>query len=254
MVLLRYLATIIPGVAAFIVFELLFAHPNAVYMLLASWFGIFLATHLFLVGGESRRDVRWQFALPSIALFLSVAIYSLFAESGIARHALAFGTAAFLNMVTWNVYVFLYQPLRYQTNALEYLSHIGNLFTVFFATTSIYGFRLFLGIPAGVVALSVGVLTGLLLQQSFWVSKLGGKNARPYIFLIPFLLVELSVALIALPVIPLVAGAVVTIAYYALLGLARSVLRDAFTPSVGRRYILISMLGIFLLFLTAQWS
>lgn len=254
MVLLRYLATMIPGVAALVILEILFANPTAVYALLASWLVIFLITHLFLVAGESRRDIRWQFALPSIALFLSVAMYALFAESGVTRHVLAILTAIFLNLVTWNVYVFLYQPLRYQTNALEYLSHIGNLFTVFFATVSIYGFRLFLGLPAWIVAVSVGVLTGLLLQQSFWVSKLAGKNTRPYIFVIPFLLVELSVALLALPVVPLVAGAVLTVTYYAFLGLSRSVLRNAFSCSVGQRYMLISLLGIFLLFLTAQWS
>ncbi len=254
MVLLRYFAAFFPAIAAFLTFEALFRFPQHVFTLLLAWLAVFAAAHIFLGRGEARTFGHWQFAIPSAMLIVSGAAYALFLESPLLRQALAIFLPLLIGVVFWNVYLFLHQPLRYQANSLEHLSLLANLLTMFFSVTSLFGLRLFLGIPAWILALSVFALGVVLVQQSFWVSKISHQDAKPYLLLIPFVLVQFVVALMGLPVTHAVSGAATAIVYYLFLGMTRAVLRKTYTPHIGRRYALIAVIGMVLLFATAQWS
>jgi hypothetical protein len=254
MVLLRYLAVFFPALSAFLMFEVLFRFPQQVFLLLGVWLAIFVAAHIFLGRGEARTFAHWQFAIPSAVLVLSGAAYALFLESPLLRQGLALFLPFLVGVVFWNVYLFLYQPLRYQANSLEHLSLLANLLTMFFGVTSLFGLRLFLSIPAWTLALAVFVLSALLVQQSFWVSKISHIDAKPYLLLIPFVLMQFVVALMGLPVTHAVSGAATAIVYYIFLGMTRAILRKTYTPRAGLRYASIAVLGMALLFATAQWS
>lgn len=254
MVLLRYFAAFFPAIAAFFAFEALFRFPQQVFVILGLWLAVFAAAHAFLGHKEKHTFARWQFAIPSATLIVSGSAYALFLESSLLRQGLAFFLPLLVGVVFWNVYLFLYQPLRYQANSLEHLSLLANLLTMFFSVTSLFGLRLFLSTPAWVLALAVFVLGGMLVQQSFWVSKISHQDAKPYLLLIPFVLVQFVVALMGLPVTHAVSGAATAIVYYIFLGMTRAVLRKTYTPQIGKRYAFIAVIGMVLLLTTAQWS
>lgn len=254
MVLFRYFATFLPALSAVLAFEYLFFSPSALFFLIIGWVVVVFFVGLFLGKAEAWTFSFWQFVIPPLTIFLSAILYSLFLENALLRHAVALLVSLYIAVVFWSMYVYLYQPLRYQANSLEHLSHVCNLFTMFFATVSLFGFRLFLGLPAWVLAFGIFALSALLIEQSFWVSKLKPRDTMPYVFVFPFLLTELAVAVMGLPVTSVVSGAAVTLAYYAFLGLSRTVLRGTYTKAVGQRYAIISLIGICLLFVTARWS
>ncbi len=254
MALLRYLAILVPAVAALAAFKLIFSFPALVIPIVIGWSVLSLTAHYFLGGKEARSAAHWRFAVPPAMIFIAAAAYSLLIESAVFRPLLAVGVSALLFVVYWNIYLFYYQPLRYQANALEHLSMLGNLLAVYFGAVSLFGLRLFLGLHAWEIALAVVVGSALLVEQSFWVSKLPFDRTRPYVFLLPFLLLELAAALFILPLTHTVSGAIFTIVYYVLLGITRGILRGTYSPGTAKKYAVIAATGLVLVLATARWS
>jgi hypothetical protein len=178
----------------------------------------------------------------------------LLIETPSVRHLLALAMAALLAGVYWNLYIFIHQPVRYQPHSLEHLSILCNLLAVFFGATSLYGLRLYLGLdPYAMTALAF-FGSAILVQQSFWVSKLKFADTAPFLFITPLLLTELSAALYGLPVVHMVSGAAFTLAYYGLLGTVRRSLRGTWTRNAGLRYAIVTFLGLIAVLVTARWS
>lgn len=254
MVLLRYVATVVPALAALAALELVFAFPARIGIFVLAFYVVLVAVHAFLGGRESRSPSYWQFAIPPATLFIAGAAYSLLVESPAVRHGLALIVFALLVGVYWNLYIFLYQPVRYQPHSLEHLSILCNLLTVFFGATSLYGLSLYLGLGMPVVAAFTFFGGVILVQQSFWVSKLKFAETAPFLVIIPLFLTELSLGFSGLPVTHTVTGAAFTLAYYALLGVVRRSLRGTWSRRAGWRYAIVTFAGILAVFLTARWS
>ncbi len=254
MVLLRYLVSFLPAIGSFLAFETIFAVPRALPFALGSWFVLLVVCHAFLGRREARSWRHWQFAIPPVFLFLSAATAVLLLETAVVRTLIALVVSLLVGAVSWNVYLYLYQPIRYVPSSLEHQSALCDLLAVCFGSMAVFGFRLYLGLPAWGLASAVFVWSVVLVQQAFWVAKIPSRAAAPFAVAIPLLLTELAVALAALPVTYVVAGATLAAACYAFLGMTRRVLRNAYRPAVGRRYAVIGLGSVIALLATARWS
>jgi hypothetical protein len=253
MVLLRYIATVIPALSAAAALELVFAFPRQIIFWGLAWLIITLVVHALLCGREIRSPSFWQFAIPPITLFVTAAAYSLLIQSPVVRHLLAIVLAVLLFAIYWNLYIFIYQPVRYLPHSLEHLSVLCNLLAVFFGATGLFGLRTYLGLNALTIVALAFAGSALLVQQSFWVSKLKFRDTAPYLLIIPLLESEAAAALYGLPVGYATSGAVFTLSYYCLLGMVRRSLRGTYTRASAWRYAIVTLGGVALVFFSAKW-
>lgn len=254
MVLLRYLASILPSLAAIGAFLASAAWPREFNLIVGSWLLVLAAAHLFLGGGEARRLRHWYSALPAVALFVSSLGFVLFSESAAARLAVIFSVSMILAASYWSFYLYLHQPLRYTARSLEHLTFLSNVLSVFFGSVTLFGLRLYLSLAVWRLSLIVLFSSALLLALSFWAAKLKFKESFPLIVIFTLLLTELIVALTGLPIGEIVSGAVVALIFYTFAGVGRHVLSGTFTARIGGRFGAITGSGVLLVLITAQWS
>jgi len=215
---------------------------------------LILVTLLFARLGEWKwRTFTFWYLLGAPVCFLASGFgMSLFLESFWPR----FFVAACVVGLSWlfgeNVFTFLHLPAKYRAYAIEYLSLIMNVLTVFlFAAT---GFGLILFIQTSVFFL-MGICFGLaafVICGTLWVSKIDHRLALLYGLTGAVLLTELFMALSYLPTGFYANAAWLTLMMYVYVGLMRAHLLEKMSFMVVRRYVLIS--GILAAFIAATTS
>ncbi|TAL19626.1 hypothetical protein EPN90_02920 [Patescibacteria group bacterium] len=254
MVLFRYFAAVLPAVTAILVLSALTVWPAALAALIVGWLAVAALTFAFLGGQEAKTSNYWQLVLPPALLFLSAVGFELLSEAAAVHLAVAISVSALILCYSWNLYLFLHQPLRYTARTLERLAILSNLSSVFLGGAALFGLRLFLSLPAWKLSLAVLLGGALLFGQSFRSAKLPSRPAFAYLLIFSFLMFQLSVALISLPILYTVSGAVLTLAFYVFLGIGRHLLGGTYAAGIGRRYALITAFCLVLVLGTARWS
>ena len=253
MPLLRHILSLVPGLAAALLFTAALREPLSAPPLFVAWLAIFLASFIIVSGKEARSAAFWFLAVPPAVLVFGASFFLFLLEN----RSVGIGVAAFTSALTalfgYTQFLFVRQPARYQPYSLESLSLAANLAAFFLIGASIFGYVSLLSLPQWVTASTILGVAGLLIAETLWVSKVRGERLPGLVFAGSRLLAEAAIALLLLPVSFLVSGAALAAAYYAVVGLLRAHALSACNARVVQRYVGVTLLAVIAIVGTARW-
>lgn len=253
MPLLRHILSLVPGLAAALLFIVALRDPLSVPVLFVVWLVIFLASFIIVSGKEARPGAFWFLAVPPVALVFGTCAFLFLLENQSVGIAVAVGTSLLTALFGYTQFLFVRQPARYQSYSLESLSLAANLAAFFLIGASILGYVSLLSLPQWVVASTVLGVAGLLVAETLWVSKVRGERLPGLVIAGSLLLAEAAIALLLLPVSFLVAGAALAVTYYAVVGLLRAHALSACGVRVVQRYVGVALIAVVVIVGTARW-
>ncbi|TAK04916.1 hypothetical protein EPO33_02865 [Patescibacteria group bacterium] len=253
MPLLRHILSLVPGLAAALLFTVALREPLGAPPLFAAWLAVFLVSFIVISGKEARSGAFWFLAVPPVALVFGATAFLFLLENRGVGIGVAVGTSVLTALFGYTHFLFVRQPARYQPYALESLSLAANLAAFFLIGASILGYVSLLSLPQWVVASTVLGVAGLLVAETLWVSKVRGHRLPGLVFAGSLLLAEAAAALLLLPVSFLVAGAALAVTYYAVVGLLRAHALAACNTRVIQRYAGVALLAAVAIVGTARW-
>lgn len=207
-----------------------------------------------LLGFDVRSWSFWIFFLTPIAFAAGGVFFFFFLEAEFIKWAIAILVTAALWMYLENLFTFYYLPGSYQPYSLEYLSLSMYLLCVFFLSSGMYAAQIFLALPLIVPLIALFWILLFASVCTFWVSKVSTEVSLPYALVGAIGLSQLYVALGFLPISFIVNAAVLTLCYYAYLGLVRAHVLEELSAVVVRRYLSFVGLSIFLILITTSWT
>jgi len=195
----------------------------------------------------------WIFWWQGMFFIISAIVFYLFLEVFWMKIVLILTAAVLLWLYAENLFTFHHLPAAYQAYALEYLSLILALVSIFFFASAGFGMQLFLQLPLWLPAAVVLVAVLLTTLSVFWVSKISLRTARWFVIAIALVMTEFYLALSMLPTSFLTNAAAFACALYLLLGLSRAHLLERLSKSVLKQYLMVGGGLLILIFLTARW-
>ena len=206
-----------------------------------------------LVGFHPRTFQYWYF-IGTPVLFLSSAcgLY-LFLEYPAERTALVLVCALLVFFFCEHLFQYVHIPANYQAYAIEHLSLVLNVLTVFFLGAFGFGLRMFLQLSLLQLSLGFFLASAFVVYGTLWVSKVDHGKAWPYALAGAVLTTELFSVITFLPTGFYTNAAVLALFFYLFLGFTRAHFVDQLTPAVSRRYLMIGSLLFAAIVGTAQW-
>lgn len=209
-----------------------------------------------LVGVAPRSFQFWMlFGTPLLFLATSFGLL-LFLEQPLSQFALAAFVAVFVFFFAEHVFSYVHVPVNYETYAIEHMSLVMNVASVFFVSVVGFGTRVFLTAFAPLwllgplfFAVSLFVIFGTL-----WASKVDVRHARLYALCGALLVTEFFLAVTYLPTGFYTNAALIALTAYLFLGLTRAHFLETLSPKVVRRYVLTSAVLLIAVLGTSQWT
>jgi hypothetical protein len=189
----------------------------------------------------------WNFSIFPILFSSALAAYSLLIVNHLIIHLL-FVLNLFFN------YFYLKNIYRgEQKDFLENISSYGNLLTVFFSFSVIYGLESFLGLPIWLLVLCSAILIILVIYQIFWANKVKAESSLAYIFLAGVLMTEIVWSVYFLPFNFNTLGLIATICYYLLIGFIKLSFAEKLTGRAIKLYLASGLIFLIIILLTTKW-
>jgi hypothetical protein len=196
----------------------------------------------------------WHYFLILPALFLTgLGVYSILFASKFIVQILFVLNFIFLYFYLRSVYYYLIQPAMYKDLTLENISSYGNFLTFFFISSVIYGLQSFLNIPIWPLMVIMVFVAALIVYQVLWANKIEIKSSLVYIFISSLVLVEIAWSISFLPLNFNVAGLILAICYYMLMGLVRHHLLENLDKRTVQLYLFSGFGSILIVLLTSRW-
>jgi len=245
--------TLITPIIVLVLLELFFLKPEMFYvsLVLANLF-IVLTVKQFIKESSAGKK-WWNFLILPLCFFTSLAVYSTLVTNKLIIQLLFFINIAFIYFYLRNIYYYLIRPDLYKSYVLENISSYGNFLAVFFLASSIYGFQSFLNISVWLLAIVMIIAMSLIIYNVMWANKIEFRKGLVYILVSCLILVEVAWSISFLPLKYNVAGLVLAICYYILVGLVRFYLKDDLVKRRVRLYLIFGLASIFLILLTSRW-
>ncbi len=200
------------------------------------------------------RDVHvWVLIGTPLLLLVSAMSMLLFLESDLTKIVLAVSTTLLMFFFSEHLFTYLHLPATYQLNAIEHVSLVMNLVSLFFLSGALFGFRLFLQFPLyGLI--SVFFLAVLfILSSTLWVCKIEADRLMPYALGGSLIATELFLALAYLPSGYAPNAALLTLSVYLYLGITRAHFLQKLSPLVVRRYAMVAVALAAGVVVTSHW-
>ncbi|HBR80699.1 MAG: hypothetical protein UX09_C0046G0015 [Candidatus Uhrbacteria bacterium GW2011_GWE2_45_35] len=153
-----------------------------------------------------------------------------------------------------NLFTYLHLPAAYQVNALEYLSLVVNVVSVYFFTTALFAVRLFLSAPLWKLVPFFALFVFALTAATFWVCKIEKEKVLVNSLGGTILFCELFVVFSFLPASFFSNAGLLTLFFYLFLGIVRSQLLEKLNKIVLRRYLVTVFIIALLIVWTARWT
>lgn len=216
-----------------------------------------LAPVAVLIGMLSRFRVRqfqsWNFVGVPIIFIASGFCLLLFLEDQSMRIALAATVSLLVFFFSEHVFTYVHLPAKYPLYALEHLSLLLNVLSIFFASAAAFGTLLFLQTPLTLLACLFFPIAFFMIYGTLWVSKVEGPQALPYAFAGAAVVTELFAVIAFLPTGLYTNAAAVALIVYLFLGFTRAHFLDRLSRGVVRRYLLVGFGLLVLIAGTAKW-
>jgi hypothetical protein len=200
------------------------------------------------------QEKTYRFFVLTPLLFLTSSLgMFLFLESLWSQIALALVTIIGLFFFAEQIFYYLHLPARYQAYAIEQVSLVLHILTLYFFACAGFGLQLFLHAPLWLMAIGAAAVVSYALSATFWVSKIEHALVRSAVLSGAVLMTQWFVGLSFLPSGMYVNAGLFLLGFYVFLGLTRAAFFENLSPAFLRRYLLIAC-GLFLCMIsTAQW-
>jgi hypothetical protein len=193
------------------------------------------------------------FILTPLLFFTSSLGMFLFLESLWSQVALALVTVIGLFFFAEQIFYYLHLPVRYQAYAIEHVSLVLHILTLYFFACTGFGLQLFLHAPLWLIIMAMAAGVIYVLSATFWVSKIEHTLVRSTVLSGTVLMTQWFMGLSFLPSGIYVNAGLFLLGFYVFLGLTRASFFENLSPAFLRRYLLIAC-GLFLCMIgTAQW-
>ncbi len=254
MILFKRLTPLLTGILLLALFEGVLLAPRGAWVLFLLAAFVLVAAWLLLTAGHMHGFDRWLSMVLPLLLVVSTALLTVLTQDALFLQTIILVSAFLHGWYLENLFLFHFQPHRYQPYALENISGYASLLVVFFFFAALFAARVFLNLPLYLL-LPVGfVVTAILALQIFWSTKVPWSRGWPLLAIATLVLFELLGVLSMLPTSYFVSGLLMAIPYYLMMNLARHWLRDRLTVTVIRRYMIIGGSAFVVTLLTAPWS
>lgn len=212
-----------------------------------------LAYALFELLGRRLRDRDFWSATLLLELFTAGGLgFLLYLDSLLMRIVVSVLVAVLAGLFTEYLYRWFYTTDRLPSYALEVMIALMELFTVFFITADVIGFRIFLRLPTWALAVSYGALMAVVYAAARFARSPFRVAVRPGA-LCGLLAAELFWSILFLPTGFMVGGALGALSWYIMTGLVRVQETGLPLGAPVRRYAFLGG-ALFLLILgTARW-
>ncbi|MBI2550984.1 hypothetical protein HYV73_01400 [Candidatus Uhrbacteria bacterium] len=206
-----------------------------------------------LLGFRIRESEFWYlWSLPILFLLSSFGFVFLLEQENM-RIAVAATAALFVLFFSEHIFTFFHLPVRYQMHAIENISTLLLLLTVFFMESIAFFLRAVLHPPIFLFLPFLLVGGYFLMQATLWTCKLEGKRVRMVSLGGSVLLAESFLVFSFLPSGPYTNALFVTLIAYAFLGVTRAFFLEKLSRSVVRRYTAAFVFLIALIVSTSTW-
>ncbi len=206
-----------------------------------------------LIGWEIGNFQFWNFVGTPLVFIVSSAGLFLFFENMLEKLLLAAVVALGVFLYTEHVFTYRHTPAAYKTYALEHLSLVLHILSIFFISAVSHGLILFLQVPLFILAPIFFVLTLFVVYSMFWVSKIEHARAISYALAGAVLLTELFLASSYLPTGFYTNAAVMALGVYIFLGLSRAHVLEKLTKTVLVRYLTLGSVLLLVALGSARW-
>jgi hypothetical protein len=245
---MTYFFIFITPMVNFLLFEAFFFRAGLFFWVLAISNLLLLLAVTRITGKRITSWEFWNFSIFPVLFSSSLAVYSLLVVNQIVVQLLFVISLGFNYFYLKNIY-------RGERNEfLENISSYGNLLTMFFSLSSIYGLASFLGWPIWMLALGATAIIFVIVYQIFWANQIKADNVLAYVSLISLLLTQLIWAIYFLPFNYNALGLIATICYYLIIGLVKLTLAEKLTNRNLKLYLALGSVFLILIFLTAKWA
>lgn len=207
-----------------------------------------------LAGWNFKKNDFW--VLFGIPFFLALSSFCLlfFVEGSSMKIIIITLATCLVWLFAENLFSYLQLPHTYQVNALEYLSLVINVVSVYFFTTGLFAARLFLGLP---LWLTVPLFAGAILIMIFttlWICKIDKERLKTNTLGGTVLFVELFIVFTLLPSGFFPNAALLTLIFYLFLGIVRANLLGKLNKAILKRYLLAAVVLAVIVVWTARWT
>ena len=216
---------------------------------------------LIIVVLLSARLLAWRFKtlqfwtlLGTPVLFL-VSGYSLFLffEDQSAKITMTVIVAMLLFFFAEHVFTYTHLPAKYQAYAIEHLSLLLNLLSLFFFSAAGFGGMILLQSPLYIMGAVFFLLVLFFVYSTLWAGKIENKRALSYSLAGALLATEIFTALSYLPTGFYTNAAVLAVCFYLFLGLSKAHFMNQLSRKVWKRYLFLGFSLLFLIAVTARW-
>lgn len=256
MILLHRITPFLIGIVTALGFVAMLAlrmHPISVMVVV---FLLVAALYARLVGFAPRTFQFWMlFGTPLLFLLASDGLM-LFLERPIAQIGLAAIVSLFVFFFAEHVFSYVHVPVNYEAYAIEHLSLVMNVASVFFVSVAAFGTRVFLTLYAPLWALTLVffAVSLFIVFGTLWASKVDVRRARVYAVCGALLVTEIFVTVTYLPTGFYTNAALMALTAYLFLGMTRAHLVDRLSSRAARRYVVTGTLLLMVILGTSQWT
>jgi len=215
-------------------------------LILLGFLKFFIKTKVF------SKDFFYLSLLP-LLLLLSIGIFLLILGSDLLQHFVIGLGAFFLFLFLENLFLYYYQPVKYQPHSLENLSALLQIIVFFLLVINLVALNIFLNLPIWLLSIILLIGLSLILLQAFWIYKLANKMKYVYLFIINIIILEYFWALFFLPTNFFVSSIILTIIFYFIWGIFKAKINDKFSKKLFWRYLIISCFLLFCVIATNSW-
>lgn len=228
-------------------------HPISV-MLVALC--VVAALYVRLVGFAPRSFQFWMLCGTPFLFLLSSFGLLLFLESSLAQISLALVVSLFLFFFAEHVFSYVHVPVNYETYAIEHLSLVLNVASVFFVSVVGFGTRVFLTAfaPLWLLSLLFFAVSLFVVFGTLWASKVDVGQARLYALCGALLVTEVFATVTYLPTGFYTNAALIALTAYLFLGMARAHFVESLSPSTIKRYTVTGALILVAILGTSHWT
>jgi hypothetical protein len=245
-------------IAAFVIFftagGAYIAWPKLLYVSLSVFAALIIAATLII----APRPLIWKqvlnYLILPLTLTLSAVIYSTFyfPSSGLIKFILLL-LGVFMFFYYSNIYRCWHFPETYKLENLETIYSFGAWLAMFFGASAVYGLQYFLNLPIWLPTTILLAIIMLLTYKSLWIKGLDARHNLLFIFLLPFIIVQIGWALYFLPFNFNVLGLILATLYFLAADFIKLHLTHSLNRLALRRHLALVAIVLFLVLIFVQW-
>lgn len=201
-----------------------------------------------------RALIFWNFLIPVIFFYGTAFFWTLFLPSKIYAHLMGLFTAFFVFIYFRYLKMYFRAPIFYDEKTLINLSLFFGIFSLFFIYSTLMSAVLLLNFPLVLASLIYATVVLLVVYEYLWIVGVESIKSFIYGLVVAFAFLQFFWSLNFLPVDFFTLTFVMTIFFFVIIKIITFRFQeDDFSFQRIRKYIIIGLLMILLVFLTTRW-